>query len=249
MRYNITKAVIIILIFLVIGAVILNEYSKKVPTITNSDNIITNQTENTKICYYNSTSIDEVYYDESWIKLYIVGDKVTGEFNTIPAQKDSKVGTFEGTVTPLGQATNERYANVWWDSFAEGMKVKEELSILFGDVSASIGGGELIDRGDGVYIYKDKSNLKYLNSLNQIDCKLLNEKISIQKYIRDNIKTIATNKPVLGGSWYVLSVNAIPATHTGKVTYEDGHMQSQANFTYTYDEKSQSVSITKWEIE
>src|ERR1035437_2440226 len=38
--------------------------------------------------------------------------------------------------------------------------------------------------------------------LSQIDCEALNDKIIVEKYIRDNIKTIAPENAVLGGSWY-----------------------------------------------
>jgi hypothetical protein len=74
------------------------------------------------------------------------------------------------------------------------------------------------------------------------------EKLFIEKYITDNIGIIAPDKPVLGGSWYVISLVVNPITHTGEVTYEDGHIQSTANFTYIYEKSSQSITITKWEV-
>jgi len=74
-----------------------------------------------------------------------------------------------------------------------------------------------------------------------------NEKLFAEKYITDNIGTIATNKPVLGGSWYVVFIIVNPITHTGEVTYEDGHIQSKASITYLYQENPQSITITKWE--
>ena len=82
----------------------------------------------------------------------------------------------------------------------------------------------------------------------EIDCDFLTEKTFIEKYIKDNIKTIATNQPVLGGSWYVTSILIIPSSHTGEVTYEDGHIQSKAEFTYTYEKDPQNVNIKTFEI-
>jgi hypothetical protein len=247
--YKIKQILIGILIITVIGLIIVNiKYNREYPPNINNISIKTEQKKLIESCYYQSTKTDRGFYDFLWLKLNISGDEIRGEFHSLPAEKDSKVGTFEGTVGPLDQSIMARHADVWWNSVAEGMNVKEELSIIFGDGSASVATGEMIDRGDGVYIYKDKTKLTYIEGMGQIDCEYLDEKLFIEKYIRDNIKTIATNKPVLGGSWYVLSVNAVPSIHSGEATYEDGHIESKTNFTYTFDKKSQSVSITKWEI-
>jgi len=61
------------------------------------------------------------------------------------------------------------------------------------------------------------------------------EKILVEKYIRENIKTIAPEEPVLGGAWYVTSVNIDTLSKTGNMTYEDGHIDGKAAFTYTLD--------------
>lgn len=74
------------------------------------------------------------------------------------------------------------------------------------------------------------------------------EKLFVEKYITDNIVTIATDKAVLGGTWYAVSVIADPVTHTGEAIYEDGHIQSKANFTYSYQTNPQSITVTKWEV-
>jgi Ni,Fe-hydrogenase I cytochrome b subunit len=77
----------------------------------------------------------------------------------------------------------------------------------------------------------------------------LDEKTFIEQYIRDNISTLAIDNPILGGSWYVVSIIVNPITHTGEIIYEDGHVQSKANIIYTYQENPQSVVVTKWEVE
>ena len=59
-----------------------------------------------------------------------------------------------------------------------------------------------------------------------------NDKIIVEKYIRDNIKTIVPEKPVLGGSWYATLVDINPLTKTGTMTYEDGHIQGSKSFSY-----------------
>ncbi len=72
------------------------------------------------------------------------------------------------------------------------------------------------------------------------------ESEAVEKYLRDNIKTIATNSPVLGGSWYVVSTTVDPNTGGGSIVYEDGHIQSNAKFNYTF--AMGSVTITNFEI-
>lgn len=240
------KIIIIILIIIIIGAIVLSFSFKKETVLAPSDNIA--EQKLTNLCYYRGDKTTRGFYDVAWLKLNILGDKVTGEFNNLPAESDSKVGDFAGTILSANSTVTEKRATVWWDSRAEGMEVKEELSVKFEDDSAIVGFGEMIDRGDGVYVYKNKTNLTYIKPMNKIDCEALDEKLFAEKYIRDNIKTIATNKPVLGGSWYVVSVAINPTAHTGEVVYEDGHIQSKANFVYTYNKNPQSVTVTKFEV-
>ena len=243
---------VLALILIIIGTVFLTIKTRNQTLIaTNNEQKVeelVKKDEPISMCYYRADKTNRGFYDKAWIKLNITGEKITGEFQHLPAESDSKIGTFEGTVGPVDKVSMSRKANVWWNSEAEGMSVKEELIIEFGEGSATAGFGEMVDRGDGVYIYKNKDNLTYIKQMSQIDCEYLDEKIFVEKYIRDNIKTIATNKPVLGGAWYVISTVVNPGTKTGEVTYEDGHIQSKALFTYSYDKDSSAVTFTKFEI-
>lgn len=85
--------------------------------------------------------------------------KVSGELKFLPAEKDSKVGKFEGTVSAVDKVMMARKVNAIWDTFAEGMNAKEQLKFIFGEGTASIGFGEMVDRGDGVYVYKDPTKI------------------------------------------------------------------------------------------
>ncbi len=208
----------------------------------------TSAAETRSLCFYRGTKTDRGFYDRAWLKLNVTGEKVSGEFRHSPAETDSKVGKFEGTMGPLDQSSMSRSADVWWDSLAEGMEVKEELSIKWGDGSATVGFGEMTDRGDGVYVYKDASKLYWIDPMTQMDCDSLDKKLFIEQYVRDNIGEVATNKPVLGGTWYAISINVNPSTRTGEVTYEDGHIQSKANFTYTYNKVNNEIKFTKFEV-
>lgn len=246
-RHKIQQVVLITFIIIIALGIFLGTRLKKdIKIIDNGAN--TEEKAPIELCYYRGDKTSGGFYDVAWLKLNILGDKVTGEFNNLPAESDSKIGKFEGTVEPLVPEIIGRRATVWWDSLAEGMNVKEELAIEFDDGSATAGFGEMVDRGDGVYVYKDKTNLYYIKGMSQIDCVTLDEKLFTEKYVRDNIKTIATNKPVLGGSWYVISIVANPLAHNGEVVYEDGHIQSKANFIYTYSKNPQSITVTKWEV-
>lgn len=250
-KYNIKQILLIILIVIMVGAVILSIKPKEtMAPITDKidDTTVVEPLKTFNLCYYRATKTNNDLYDIAWLKLNIQGEKITGEFQNIPAEKDSKIGSFEGTVGPVDQKSMARTANVWWNSKAEGMEVKEELEIKFGEGSATAGFGEMIDRGDGVYVYKHKENLNYIEQMNQYDCEYLDEKLFAEKYIKDNIKTIATNAPVLGGSWYVVSVSINPVTKSGEVTYEDGHILSKAKVEYTYKNNPESVVITKFEV-
>ncbi len=249
-KYNIKQIFLIILIVIIVGAVILSIKPKETiaPVAMVDDNASISVEKPSNLCYYRSTKNDSDFYDIAWLKLNILGEKITGEFQNLPAESDSKIGTFEGQVGPVDPKSMARTASVWWESRAEGMEVKEELEIQFGEGSATAGFGEMVDRGDGVYVYKNKSNLYYIEQMNQYDCEYLNEKLFAEKYIRENIVTIATNKPVLGGTWYVIVVTINPATKSGEVTYEDGHIQSKAKIEYTYKNNPESLVITKFEV-
>lgn len=200
------------------------------------------------MCYLYEKATKNNLYDKAWLKLNIIDDQVIGEFYNIPAEKDSKTGNFEGRVGPLGQTILGRKAMVWWNSLAEGMQVTEELQIIFRDGSASVAFGEMVDRGDGIYVYKDKSQLSYNSEFFQISCESLGEKIFVEKYFKDNIKNIATDKPVLGGSWYVVSIKVDPLAHSGEIFYEDGHIQKKASFIYEYNKEMKKIIIEKFEI-
>lgn len=82
-----------------------------------------------------------------------------------------------------------------------------------------------------VYNQQVSYNVDYTNDENS-------ETVIVDKYIRDNIKIIATNDPVLGGQWYVVSTIIDPKQNSGSVTYEDGHIQSSASFKYLLEGNS-----------
>lgn len=70
----------------------------------------------------------------------------------------------------------------------------------------------------------------------------------VEKYVHTHIKVIATNSTVLGGSWYVTAVEINTSTKSGKVVYEDGHIQSTAIFKYLFNNISGEVTISNFTL-
>lgn len=74
---------------------------------------------------------------------------------------------------------------------------------------------------------------------------ILDDQTLVEKYLRENIKTLAPEKPVLGGSWYVVSVEIDAYENTGIVVYEDGHIQGKAIFHYTRNGDVVNIDMIK----
>jgi hypothetical protein len=187
------------------------------------------------------------FHDEYTLRMLLSGEggtKVTGQLNYLPGEKDSKVGKIEGTAGPVDKIAMARTADLWWDTFGEGISAREQLRIIFGEGVASMGAGELVDRGDGVYVYKDLASLQYAFSLNDVSCLDLTERENVENYLKNNITALSPVKAVLGGTWYVLTSNIDLAKNTGTVTYEDGHVQEKRNFSYTANEKGEILNLT-----
>lgn len=188
------------------------------------------------MCYKYSKQTSRGFVDRAWLQMNILGEKVTGEYQNLPAEKDSKVGTFAGTVGPMDPKISGRIADVWWNSLAEGMQVTEQLKIEFGEGSAVVLFGEMVDRGDGTYVYKDATKLTPGFQMSQTDCESLQEMLAVEKYIRDNIETIVPKEPKMKDTWYyatVLNINSLAKTGIMLITYENGQMQKEISFSYT----------------
>lgn len=191
------------------------------------------------------TPNDMGFYDRYTLRMNLDNSKktVSGELNFLPAEKDKKTGTFSGTVSDVNPSSMARTIDAIWNTSAEGMEAKESLSIIFGEGTASIGFGEMVDDGYGTYVYKDKNNINYSLDLVDISCIELNERESVGEYLTKNIGSLSAVQPVVGGSWYVLNYNIDISTKSGSVTYEDGHIQEKSNFSYTTDNEGNVVNL------
>jgi hypothetical protein len=192
--------------------------------------------QSVEMCYLYDKKMPSGFSDRALLKMSLSGKggaQVTGEYKNLPAESDSKVGTFNGTAEPMDPTISARTADVWWNSMAEGMTVTEQLKIVFGEGSAVAQFGEMVEQSDGTYIYKDPAHLTNGFQMSQVDCEYLNDMTTVEDYLKKNIATIAPKKSALGGTWYVITTTVNPASHTGSVTYEDGHIQETSSFSYT----------------
>lgn len=170
----------------------------------------------------------------------------SGELKFMPGEKDSKVGSFTGNVSAVDKSMMARTINAIWNTAAEGMNAKEELKIIFGEGTASIGTGEMVERDDGIYAYKDPSKLNYSLNLSDVACSDLTLRENVEAYLRAHISTLSPVAPVLGGTWYVVGISTDLQKHSGIVVYEDGHIQEKKNFTFT---AGADASISKLTIQ
>lgn len=131
--------------------------------------LATEKVDESSVCFaYTSegNGIKDVYS----LALNIKGDKATGELKFLPQEKDSKVGTFEGLISPLASDSSQRVIAAWWDTMGEGMEVREQLAILLDGKTAAIGFGEMKLGDDGSYVYADPNNVSYPLTLAGVDC-------------------------------------------------------------------------------
>jgi uncharacterized protein YxeA len=207
------------------GGIVINDQAVSTTTTTTGNNPI-------EMCYryYQKTPIG--LYDRAYLKLSLTGSEVSGEYNNLPAEKDSKTGTFTGAVGPMDEAISARTADVWWNVSAEGMQAVEQLKIQFGEGSAAALFGEMMDSDDGRYIYRNPSNLTPGFQMSQTDCEAMTDRMTVDNYLRKNIKTIAPKAAPVGGTWFVTSTTVDTINKTGLVEYEDGHVIEKRPFSY-----------------
>lgn len=152
-----------------------------------------------QFCFYkkemvNGSDTTKKMYDSRWLRINIVGTAVSGEYHSIPAEKDRKGGTFSGVVAVADTVAMTNTADVSWQVSAEGMTAIEQLRIMFDTKSARIAFGEMLEAstlttsasstspvsmsGSALttnkapqYIYKDTKNLFYGDDMTSVSCK------------------------------------------------------------------------------
>ncbi len=214
------------------------------PVVTDTDDKPADTIWPRELCFAKFGSLNERGFADNYtLRMILNKEKVTGELNLLPGEKDTKTGEIQGTAGAVDPKMMARQADLWWYASAEGMNVQEELKIIFGEGTASVGFGEMVDRGDGVYIYKDSKNISYNLDLTDVACTDFVERAKVEEYLRENISTLSPTKAVLGGNWYVVSAYIDLQKNSGIVIYEDGHVQEKRNFTYTINAKNEVLDL------
>lgn len=207
---------------------------------------ISQKQKGVEFCFYSKDKTKDGSYDKQFLYFVVDGGNVSGDYEFLPAQKDSKVGSFSGSVFGFDPAISGRKMDLIWETLAEGTTNKEQLFIVYGEGSAVAYFGEQIKNQDNILVYKDPNNIYPTSTMSQIDCASLGEMLVVESYIRSEIASIATNKPVLGGTWYVVDIFVNTNDKIGEVVYEDGHIQSTAKFSYSVD--VEGIKITSFQV-
>jgi hypothetical protein len=140
----------------------------------NQNDGLVNETNNTDgssnnngdLCYIWNTEAG----DKATLKIATSGEIAMGTINWLPAEKDKKTGDFSGTIGLIDDSSNGKVINGLWSTSAEGMDNIEQVKIKFGEDTANVGFGQMIDKGDGTYVYADPENLSYEPTLSKTDC-------------------------------------------------------------------------------
>jgi hypothetical protein len=121
-----------------------------------------------EICYVWNTEAG----DNASLKLATDdGVAVTGIFNYVPAEKDSKKGTLKGSVGDVDETTMTQVADLIWTASGEGMTNAEALKVVLGEGTAKPGFGEMkLNITSGVYEYADIGKISYDLTLQQTEC-------------------------------------------------------------------------------
>lgn len=172
------------------------------------------------------------FYDKFTLRMSLDGDKVSGYLKILPAEKDSSFGSYEGTVSAVDPYAMARTIDAVWTREGEGMISKEQLRIIFGEGTANIGFGAMKENPDGSYSYEDLEKVDYSLALTDYSCADLTEREEVENILWNNINTLSPVSAVLGGRFYVVSMDLDLANNSGVVVYEDGHIQEKREFTY-----------------
>ena len=102
--------------------------------------------------------------DISELKLNIEGDKVTGELNILPFEKDAAIGTLVGT-----KKDNMIYAE--WNYIIEGNKQIEEVEFKLEGDKAFQRLGEFEDKNGKLMLKPTTEKILYSDPMLKVDCK------------------------------------------------------------------------------
>jgi hypothetical protein len=163
----VVTTVLVVVIVLAVHKSRINKTDSDIATIAKPDIIAT---QSARLCFYGASKTSSGLSDVSLAVLNIEDNKVTGMFKYLPAEKDSKIGSFSGVVGPVDKMAMARTADVTWNVSAEGMEAKEQLRIMFGEGTAQAGFGEMVQGPDDIWNYKDVTKITYGQTMTDVSC-------------------------------------------------------------------------------
>lgn len=181
---KITKALILfvtLVIIIVLGLAYLKEDAVIDVTKINPEQ------NDIEFCFFSKqahTNSEAGLYDKQVLTFKLSNPKkgmpqtATGTYKFLPGEKDSKTGTFVGSVSSMNPSISGRLIDAIWNSNAEGMTNKEELIIQFGEGSAVTFFGAMKEGENGVYVYENKKDVQPGAQMSQTDC--ANKEISTE---------------------------------------------------------------------
>ncbi len=125
-------------------------------------------TEN-KLCYIRNTEDG----GSAMLEIAVRGKNVTGYFWWIPSQKDSKRGSFAGTLRSSEDIKNG-VLDLVWNAKSEGVTNSEELKIKISEGVAAPGFGEMKSVSD-MWVYSDPDKIVFEPNLSLVDCDYMYE--------------------------------------------------------------------------
>lgn len=103
------------------------------------------------------------FVDSTVIQLEIAGEKVTGIFNWMPAEKDQAHGTLEGTI-------KDDVIRVLYSYSIEGSEQQEEKIFQLRKDAIAIKTGELEEDDKGILRLKDESKAAFNEVILKVPC-------------------------------------------------------------------------------
>ncbi len=114
-------------------------------------------------CFVSSYGVNPNYQDTTRVKLTIIGDEVTGNYDWIPAEKDSARGTLTGTI-------KNGIITAIYDYMIEGSKQKEEVVFKMEVNQLLVKKGEL-EEVDGILKLKNPATAEFSEVIPRVICK------------------------------------------------------------------------------
>jgi len=159
---------IILALFISVVALACQNNSTTKKETTNNSSVAENITEpeetvlTNTYCFIASEG-DGAYQDTTAVKLVVIGNEVTGNYNWIPAGKDAARGTLSGTI-------NNGIITAIYDYEIEGSNQKEEM-IFKMEVNQLLVKKGVLEDVEGILKLKDPDNAKFSEAIPRVLCK------------------------------------------------------------------------------